>query len=87
MILFISPPPANASALNSFPIPDVRNILAQLLATLRPSFSSAHRTAEAIGTLRDPSASPDQCDWAERYLCGAVDGDARRYCEGRRWQS
>ena len=87
MTLAISPPPANASALNSFPIPDVRKILAQLLAMLRPNFNSAQRTAEAIGTLRDPSASPDQRDWAERYLCGMLDGDARRYCESRRWQS
>jgi hypothetical protein len=48
-------------------------------------FTSAREAA--IEALRDGSASPDMCDWAERHLCGMVDQNPARYLERRRWQS
>lgn len=63
------------------------NIADRLWAMVVPQFSSEDRTDEAIATLCNPSASPDMCEWAERYLCGMDGVNDKRYFEGRRWQS
>ena len=67
--------------------PTLTKIADQLWAMVAHQFRSEDRTDEAIEILRNPSASPDMCDWAERYLCGMEGTNERRYCEGRRWQS
>lgn len=67
--------------------PTLIEIADRLWAILAPQLGSGNSTDEAIDTLRNPSASPDMCDWAERYLCGVEDANAVRYCEGRLWQS
>ena len=66
---------------------NLARIADQLWAMVTPQFKAEDRTDEAIQILRDPSASPDMCDWAERYLCGMQGTDEKQYCEGRRWQS
>ena len=67
--------------------PTHTEIADQFWAMVVPQFNSKDRTHEAIEILRNPSASPDMCDWAERYLCGMEGPNEKRYCEGRRWQS
>jgi hypothetical protein len=67
--------------------PTLTKIADQFWAIVVPQFNSEDRTDEAIEILRNPSASPDMCDWAERYLCGMEGTNEKRYCEGRRWQS
>ncbi len=74
-------------ALSYHAVPMLTNIVTRIFAKLTPQFKSERRIEDAIEVLRDGSASPDMCDWAERYLCGMEDADARRYCESRRWQS
>ena len=68
-------------------LPALINIADRLWAMVAPQFNSEDRTDEAIEILRNPSASPDMCEWAERYLCGMEGANDKRYCEGRRWQS
>lgn len=87
MTITITSAPQRTIVLSYLSVPTFNSIVMQLLAKLRPRFKSEDRTEEAIETLRDASANPDMCDWAERYLCGMKDADANRYCEGRRWQS
>ena len=67
-------------------LPALIDIADQILAMVAPRFNSRNRTDEAIETLRNPSAAPDMCEWAERYLCG-MEGANERFWEGRRWQS
>jgi hypothetical protein len=59
-------------------------IIDQLWAMVVPRFSAGSRTGEAVAILRDASASPERCDWAERYLCGMVDTNDVRHSGGRR---
>jgi hypothetical protein len=87
MTITITSAPDRTIVLSYLSIPTFNSIAMQLFAKLRPQFKSEDRAEEAIETLRDASASPDMCDWAERYLCGMKDADASRYCESRRWQS
>lgn len=87
MTITITSAPERTIVLSYLSVPTFNSIVMQLLAKLRPRLKSEDRTEEAIETLRNASASPDMCDWAERYLCGMKDADASRYCEGRRWQS
>ena len=87
MTITITSAPERTIVLSYLSVPTFNSIVMQLLAKLRPQLKSEDRTEEAIETLRDASASPDMCDWAERYLCGMKDADASRYCGGRRWQS
>lgn len=68
-------------------LPTLIEIADRLWAMVVPQFTAKNRTDEAIAVLRNPSASLDMCDWAERYLCGMESGDQERYCEGRLWQS
>jgi hypothetical protein len=65
----------------------LKTIADRLWAMATSQFNSDNGTDEAIGTLRNPSSSPDMREWAERCLCGMEGPDAKRYCEGRRWQS
>ena len=87
MTITITSAPERTIVLSYLSVPTFNSIVMQLLAKLRPRLKSEDRTEEAIEILRDASASPDMCDWAERYLCGMKDADANGYCEGRRWQS
>lgn len=68
-------------------VPMLNSIVTRVLAKLRPQSKSERRIEDAIAVLRNGSASPDMCDWAERYLCGMEDADAQRYCERQRSQS
>ena len=83
----ISSVPGRALVLTELTFPTLTNIAIRLWAMVNPQFKSGSRAQEAIEVFRDASASPDMCDWAERYLCGMEDANAKRYCGGRRWQS
>ena len=87
MTITISSVPERTLVPGYHALPTLNNILARILAKLSSQFKSERRIENAIEVLRDGSASPDMCDWAERYLCGMEDADAGRYCERRRWQS
>ncbi len=58
--------------------PTLLTIADQFWAMVVPRSCAEARTEEAIAILRDGSASPERCDWAERYLCGMVDADEKR---------
>ena len=62
-------------------------IVKRMVAKFRAPAQSPRHTVEAIETLSNCSGNPDMRDWAERYLCGMVDGDARSYLASRKWQS
>ena len=51
------------------------------------SFHSIDTTEAAVAILRSPSSGPDQCEWAERFLCGMIQGDAATFMEHRQSQS
>jgi hypothetical protein len=77
--------PGSAHINTKLRLPALIRIADQLWAMVLPQFNSEDRRDEAIAILRNPSASPDMCDWAERYLCGMESADRKGYCEGRRW--
>ena len=87
MTINVSLVPGSAHINTKPRLPALINIADRLWAMVIPQFNSGNRTDEAIEALRNPSASPDMCDWAERYLCGMEGANEKRYCEGRRWQS
>jgi hypothetical protein len=51
------------------------------------SVISVDSTGTAIAILQTSSSSPDQCEWAERVLCGMVHGDAAAFMDRRQSQS
>ena len=65
----------------------LKRLRIELLAKFQNSSEVSCRTREAIEILRNGSASPDMCDWAERYLCGFAQADKAQFFESRRWQS
>lgn len=68
-------------------LPALISIADQLWAMVTPQFSAENRTDEAIDILRSSSATPEQCEWAERYLCGMAGANKEEHREGSRWQS
>jgi len=51
------------------------------------SVKSVDGTEAAIAILQNSSSSPDQCEWAERVLCGMVHGDAAAFMDRHQSQS
>jgi len=42
---------------------------------------------KAVAVLQRQSSTPDQCEWAERFLCGMTSADASSFSEHRQSQS
>jgi len=54
---------------------------------LRRSLKATSLKEEATEVLRVQSSTLDQCEWAERYLCGMTRVDASSFSEHRPSQS
>lgn len=65
----------------------LKRLRIEILAKFQGSTGGSCRTREAIEILSSGNASPDICDWAERYLCGLAQADRAKFFENRRWQS
>lgn len=65
----------------------LKSLATGIFTKLHTSSEASRKTEEAIEILRNGHSSPDNRDWAERYLCGLVDADSTLYFERRRWQS
>ena len=54
---------------------------------LHPLVKGIDAKDAAIAILQAPFSTPDQCEWAERFLCGMTGSDASTFMEDRRSQS
>ena len=80
----ISSVPGSTLILTELTFPALANIAMKLWAMVTPQSKSESRAQEAIEILRDATASPEMCDWAERHLCGMQVAQPERYYGGHR---
>ena len=64
----------------------LQNLAKSLTRRLHPLKGIDAKDA-AIAILQAPFSTPDQCEWAERFLCGMTGSDTSTFMEDRRSQS
>jgi hypothetical protein len=79
--------PVKSNILGEFMAATLNSIIANLRSAFRSQSYVRNQTEEAIEILRNPAATLDQLDWAERNLCGMQVQNAEKYFAGRRSQS
>ena len=67
--------------------PTPNTIITNLWSAFFLQFNTKNQTEDAVEILRNPAATLDQLDWAERHLCGMQPENGEKHVAGRRWQS